>query len=245
MRVYGIAATIMALAMDAAVARTMDQRGEYVFEMPHCQLRRPEIVAPPSATAREAEAAARAFVAALDSGRWAEAAGYVDPREAAHERISRLTFVLEQFERRHDPATAHTYGFEAPVPDAVIEARLRRFSAEPLHAWRRANTVGEVLGLTAEQMMERELEVSAESYDGNGRPPVRSRFIFLEMVGARDEMALARYRQVEPNVESPPEWEVKELRLRRTGGRWTVLPGTELLARAGTFRIPGPPVFAH
>jgi hypothetical protein len=186
-----------------------------------------------------AEEAARAFLDALDGGRFDEAASYVLPSLAAmhHEtEVSMTLGIMEQMAERRGGGT-----FIVSSDGHADPELLRRFGSTPLPGFPGAGTLGEMAGMDPARSMARTLENAVTVSVGPEMPALR--YALVGVVMESDTVAHALYRQLRENGRPAfasaydDAYRVEVLGVRADGGRWYVMPDFMLLSR-GSHRMP-------
>jgi hypothetical protein len=175
-----------------------------------------------------AEQSARAFLAALDGGRWDEAAGYVLPSAARRERDLDISMRIARLEMM---AKGQRSGNFTVASSGVVDPeKLRRFGSTPVRSLRGVSTLAQAAALAPEVYMARTMEMAMTRFPGSSAAPPRHPF--LGIVVENDSVAHALYREQGGVLRYGDPAAAEVLELRRSGGRWYVLPGMTLLTVA-------------
>lgn len=185
------------------------------------------------------EETARAFVDALNAGRWREAAALVHPAHAERHRVLELSHALGYAqERERGRALDNTTPFTICGWYEVDETELRRLSGALVPGYRGAATVGDVAEIPADEMMAQVLE-NAIMRGPAVASPRRQRVELGRVEAGGADVARLHYR-VDP-AGSPGIGEgpyPRTMEMRWENGRWYVLPGLDLLSDGtGTWTV--------
>lgn len=174
------------------------------------------------------EETARAFVEALNAGRWREAAALVHPALAERHRAMELSLVLSYAENiENGMRVGANEAFTLRGDDRLDEAKLRRYAGSLVPGYRGAATVEDVAAIPADELAALALEnAMAHGYAGTLRIGMR---LELDGVEVRGDSARAAFR-ARP-VRAPAAWgspadleRAGSMEMLREGGRWLVSP---------------------
>jgi hypothetical protein len=192
---------------------------------------------PPTAAAvAQANATVRAFFAAVNQGRGAQAATYVHPAAAAAERLLQLTDLLNQIEARTMELDAHYHLLDHPEPAARIERELREHGRRPVRPWNGVATVAQAMALPPSVLVAGELQAS---HRARTLKPSFTGYQLVGVVVETDSVAHALFRDPEKRRQDGGG-ELWTVEVRREGGRWAVFPTRNLLETLPEpFLLPG------
>ncbi|MBV9107887.1 MAG: hypothetical protein JO306_00595 [Gemmatimonadetes bacterium] len=187
----------------------------------------------------DAPETARAFVDALNAGRWREAAALVLPAHAERHRLIELSQALGYAqERERGRAVDNTTPFTIRGEYEVDEAELQRLSGALVPGYRGAATVGDVAEIAADEMMAQVLE-NAMMRGPAVASPRRQRMELGRVEADGAHAARLQYRvdpAGSPGIGEGPYLRTMEMRFEN--GRWYVLPGLDLLSEGtGTWTV--------
>jgi hypothetical protein len=165
------------------------------------------------------EETARAFFAALDEGRWGEAAGYVLPAAAARHRDLDVSMRLA---RREQIPEGRGGNFTVTSSGTIDPELLERFGSTPVRSLRGVATLAEAAALAPGEYMARAMERAMAGPLGAPMPPASH--ALLGVVVESDSVAHALYRTTGGFMASADPDAAEVLALRRDDGRWHVIP---------------------
>jgi hypothetical protein len=175
------------------------------------------------------EETVRAFFAALDGGRWDEAAGYVLPEAARQQRDLDLSMRLARLEQLPEGRGGN---FTITSNGTVDPELLERFGSTPVRSLRGVSTLAEAAELAPEVYMARLMEMGTSGPPGAGMPAASHALIGV--VVENDSLAHALYRATGGPLRSEPD-AAEVLKVRRHDGRWYVVPGDLMFSAMVSF----------
>lgn len=197
---------------------------------------------PAAAQEQDAEAAARAFIDAINEHRWNEAAGMVLPAAARRHHTEQVVTVIQRAEQLARDSTTRLF-YISPC-DTIDSRKLAAFASARLMMFPGAQTLGEAAAMPPRMFMARTLERRFSMIP----PEPGVQIIDMAMpryVGVsveNDSLAHVQYSYTSHEVSF--DGYVETMVLRRLDGRWYVIPGEKLLF-PGTPRLAAEVQFRH
>ena len=179
--------------------------------------------------------AATAFFNAITASDWRRATRLVDPDAVAEARTIELGMLASWAERRPDLDRQKGESMQGISFGDELDPRLLEKHRDFVVDLYGVRTLGELAGLSPEELFARSLEASAHpSVRGDGPDFGPLTYRIIGTVQETDAVAHVLYRATSPNISYDDPWHVTVLRAVRRGDQWFIRPNHELVMFTGT-----------